>query len=81
MAKKEGGNDLQALNDALFEQLERLRKAEGDQVDGEIKRAKAVNSIATSIVNADKLALETVRLKLDYSGPDRAVRAPKQIGG
>lgn len=46
--------DLNALNDYLFEQLERLNDDECLEQEGlekELKRAKAITGISTAIVN------------------------------
>lgn len=54
-------NDLNSLNNYLFEQLERLNDDEelskDDILDKELKRAKAITSISTAIVNNAKLVL------------------------
>ena len=54
-------NDLNSLNNYLFEQLERLNDDEElqeDNLDRELKRAKAITGISTAIVNNAKLVLE-----------------------
>lgn len=62
-------NDVKALNDILFEQLERLMDDEAlvdeKAFDKEIKRAGEVASIAGNIVNNHKNALTTMRLAAD----------------
>lgn len=49
------------LNTALFDQLERLSKAEGETLKGEIERTRAVSGLAREIVENAKLALEAHR--------------------
>lgn len=55
-------NDLNSLNNYLFEQLERLNDDEELKQDGvlekELKRAKAIAGISTAIVNNAKLVLD-----------------------
>lgn len=58
------------LNNHLFEQLERLNDVElkGDDLKEEIERSKAVAGISKSIIENSKLALESEKLKADYTG-------------
>jgi len=55
-------NDLNALNNYLFEELERLNDDEtldnDDNLSKELKRAKAISGISTSIVNNAKVILD-----------------------
>lgn len=55
-------NDLNSLNNYLFEELERLNDDEtldkDDNLQKELKRAKAISGISTSIVNNAKLILD-----------------------
>lgn len=55
-------NNLNSLNDYLFEELERLNDDEElneeNNLDKELKRAKAISGIATAIVNNAKLVLD-----------------------
>ena len=55
-------NNLNDLNNYLFEQLERLNDDEELDKDGslekELKRAKAITGISTAIVNNAKLVLD-----------------------
>lgn len=55
-------NNLNSLNDYLFEELERLNDDEELDKDGaldkELKRAKAITSVSTAIVNNAKLVLD-----------------------
>lgn len=56
------GNDLNSLNNYLFEQLERLNDDEELEKNGnlekELKRSKAIASLSTAIVNNAKLVLD-----------------------
>lgn len=55
-------NDLNSLNNYLFEELERLNDDEELEKDGalekELKRAKAIAGVSTAIVNNAKLILD-----------------------
>ena len=55
-------NNLNDLNNYLFEQLERLNDDEElskeEVLDKELKRAKAITNISTAIVNNAKLVLD-----------------------
>lgn len=46
------------LNTLLFEQLRAIKSATGDDLDIEIKRGKAITSIAEQIVNNARVGLE-----------------------
>lgn len=63
-------NNLNALNDYLFEQLERLNDDEELEKDGglekELKRAKAITGISTAIVNNAKLVLDVKKYADEY---------------
>lgn len=49
-------NNLNSLNNYLFEQLERLN--DDEELEKELKRAKAITGISTAIVNNAKLVLD-----------------------
>lgn len=53
-------NNLNELNNYLFEELERLNDDEElkTNMDNEIKRAKAITSISTAIINNARVILE-----------------------
>lgn len=55
-------NNLNSLNDYLFEQLERLNDDEElkdkESLDRELKRAKAIAGISTTIVNNARVILD-----------------------
>lgn len=55
-------NDLNSLNNYLFEELERLNDDEtldkDDNLQKELKRAKAISGISTAIVSNAKLILD-----------------------
>lgn len=55
-------NDLNSLNNYLFEELERLNDDEElkneEKLNKELKRAKAISGVSTAIVNNAKLILD-----------------------
>lgn len=57
-------NKLSDLNDHLFAQLERLSDEEmnGEELDKEISRSKAVSQVSSQIINNAKVTLEAARL-------------------
>lgn len=61
-------NKLIDLNNHLFEQLERLNDDDlsDETLSKEVKRAKAMEGIATSIIANAKLALESKRFAEEY---------------
>ena len=67
-------NNLNSLNDYLFEQLERLNDDEELEKEGvlekEFKRAKAITDISTAIVNNAKLVLDVKKYADEYGLSD-----------
>lgn len=63
-------NTLIDLNNHLFEQIERLNDDDlvGEDLDKEIKRSKAISSIAQNIIDNAALTLEAKKFVEDYSG-------------
>ena len=63
-------NTLIDLNNHLFEQIERLNDDDlvGEDLDKEIKRSKAISSIAQNIIDNAALTLEAKKFAEDYSG-------------
>ena len=57
-------NKLTDLNDHLFQQLERLNDDDltGENLEQEIKRAKAMSQVATQIVNGAKTIVDAMRI-------------------
>ena len=55
-------NDVNSLNNYLFEELERLNDDDElvseEQLNKELKRAKAITGVSTAIVNNAKLILD-----------------------
>ena len=65
-------NNLMALNNHLFEQLERLNDEEltEEELGKEIQRSKAMTDIATKIIDNASLGLQAEKLKIEYSRRD-----------
>ncbi|QRN86013.1 hypothetical protein JR334_01915 [Clostridia bacterium] len=74
-------NTLGDLNNYLFEQIERLNddELEGDSLQGEITRAKAVCTVATQIVNNGKLILDARKFNDNRMDIDK--ETPKMLEG
>lgn len=70
-------NTLSDLNNHLFAEIERLGDEElnGEELDKEIERAKAITGIATQIVANGNLALRAVQFQSDMAS--NPVRIPK----
>ena len=63
-------NTLMDLNNALFEQLERLND-EDINIEEELPRVKAIDSIAKNIISNARLALDAEKFKDDRMNADR----------
>ena len=61
-------NNLSALNDYLFESIERIQSDElsDEELDREIKRAEAVTDVAKVIVQNAELALKVMKHAEEY---------------
>lgn len=72
-------NKLTDLNNHMFEQLERLNDDDlsSEELDKEIKRAKAMSGIASNIISNAALALEAQQYLDEYSG---RANIPEMIG-
>lgn len=68
-------NKLGDLHNHLFAQLERLsdESLKGEDLTEELKRSKAVTSVAKEIVNNGRLALDAERFKAEY-GQNRGIK-------
>jgi hypothetical protein len=75
-------NKLSDLNDHLFAQIERLGDTdlEGDQLNTEINRSKAMAQIATQIVNSAKITVDAMKL-LNRDGSAETGIIKNLIGG
>lgn len=70
-------NTLSDLNNYLFEQLERLQDDDltDEQLEKEIKRSEAVQSVAKTIIENGALALKA-KMHLDEYGKGDGVELP-----
>lgn len=69
------------LNDALFEQLDRLdKKLSPEELEQEIKRANAITNIAGVIVNNANLLLKAQKVKDDSFRADTKLPAILETG-
>ena len=73
-------NTLNDLNNHLFEQIERLNDDDlsPEELDKEIKRAKAIKGIASNIISNAALALEAEKFTTEYARRD--IRLPEVLG-
>ena len=70
-------NTLMALNNHLFEQIERLSDDDLD-LETEVSRAKSITEISKQIIDNAKLSLEAEKLRTEYGGSEY-VKLPKMI--
>ena len=71
------------LNAALFRQLERLSEAQGEDLEGEIERSRAVSQLAGNVIANANTAISLLRFQ-DSVGVDVAqlvASSPKMLGG
>ena len=57
-------NKISDLNNHLFAQLEKLNddQLQGDQLNTEVNRARAMSSLASQIINSTKLTLDAIKM-------------------
>lgn len=72
-------NTLIDLNNHLFEQMERLNDDElsNEEIDKEIRRAKAMTDVATKIIDNASLVYQAEKLKVEYGS--RNVNLPTML--
>lgn len=75
-------NKMGDLNNHLFEQLERLNDPElqGEELEQEIKRSKAMTEVSGKIIENARLAFEAYKYQ-DEFGHNRAAKLPDFLGG
>lgn len=72
-------NTLADLNNHLFEQMERLNDDElnSDELDKEIKRAKAMTDVSSQIIENAALGLSAEKLRAEYG--NREIHLPGML--
>lgn len=73
-------NNLEALNNILFEQLEKLQDDENMEInfEEEIKKSKAIVAISAQVINGMNLSLKAMRFQRDELGKDK-IKMPKML--
>ena len=61
-------NTLKDLNKHLFDQLDRLAKADKKDLETEVKRANSITDVSTQIIDAHKTQLDAAKLIAQYKG-------------
>lgn len=75
------GNDLGRLNDALFAELENLRKvkvSDPDALKAEVERSRAVEGIAKVVISNAGTVLEATRMRAQLASGE--ITMPKMLG-
>ena len=72
---------LKDLNKHLFDQLDRLAKADKDELETEVKRAQTMSQVSEQIVDAHKSQLEAVKLVAQYKGLNTNQETPQISAG
>ncbi|ENU99653.1 hypothetical protein [Acinetobacter variabilis] len=68
---------LKDLNKHLFDQLDRLAKADKDSLDSEVKRAQTIQGISAEIIKAHTTQLDAVKLVAQYKGLNQDQQVPR----
>lgn len=74
-------SNLNDLNDILFKQLDRLDSSEleSEELEDEIKRARAITSVADKVIQNGHLVLSAAKFKDDKWDADAEI--PKMLEG
>lgn len=72
---------LKDLNKHLFDQLDRLAKADTDNLDSEVKRAQTIQGISAEIIKAHATQLDAVKLVAQYKGLNENQAVPCVVLG
>ena len=77
---REMKNTLADLNNHLFEQMERLNDDDlnNEELDKEIKRAKAMTDVSSQIIENAALGLSAEKLRAEYG--NREIHLPGILG-
>lgn len=68
---------LKDLNKHLFDQLERLAKADKEGLETEVKRAQTIQGISAEIIKAHTTQLDAVKLVAQYKGLNQDQQVPR----
>ena len=68
---------LKDLNKHLFDQLDRLAKADKEGLGTEVKRAQTIQGISAEIIKAHATQLDAVKLVAQYKGLNQEQQAPR----
>ena len=68
---------LKDLNKHLFDQLDRLAKADKDALETEVKRAQTIQGISAEIIKAHATQLDAVKLVAQYKGLNQDQQVPR----
>ena len=68
---------LKDLNKHLFDQLDRLAKADKDELETEVKRAQTIQGISAEFIKAHATQLDAVKLIAQYKGLNQEQQAPR----
>lgn len=68
---------LKDLNKHLFDQLDRLAKADKEGLETEVKRAQTIQGVSAEIIKAHATQLEAVKLVAQYKGLNANQEVPK----
>ena len=68
---------LKDLNKHLFDQLDRLAKADKGGLETEVKRAQTIQGISAEVIKAHATQLDAVKLVAQYKGLNQEQQAPR----
>lgn len=68
---------LKDLNKHLFDQLDRLAKADKEGLETEVKRAETIQGVSAEIIKAHATQLKAVKLVAQYKGLNTNQEAPQ----
>ena len=74
-------NNLGNLNDILFAEMRQLSSIDikdGESMEAEVQRAKAMTEIASSIIKGSSVVLSAARMRAEYTGAK--VSVPRMLG-
>lgn len=75
-------NTVMDLNNHLFAEIERLgdEELDGEKLQQEIQRAKAIADISGKVIENAKLALDATKLQVEFGGVNRkAIDMPEML--